>query len=220
MHWWLSVGVEIPKRKPIITEYSESVGIDLGIKDLAVLSDGTVYKNINKSKCIKKLEQKQCRLQRSISRKYKINMEGESYKKTRNLIKNEKQLKKVTQRLTHIRHEYIQYITSTVISRKPRLIAIEDLNVKGMMKNKHLAKHIQDCCWGLFRQLIVYRANRIGIKMVFVDRFYASSKTCSHCGYKQDMPLSKRIYRCPQCDTIMDRDLNAAINIRNYGETH
>ena len=89
-----------------------------------------------------------------------------------------------------------------------------------MMKNKHLSKHIQDCCWSLFRQLIVYRANRLSIPVKLVDRFYASSKICSVCGHKQDMPLSKRMYRCPKCGMVMDRDLNAAINLRNYGETH
>lgn len=219
INWWLSVGIEVPERKPIIKQYSEPVGVDLGVKSVAVVSNGTVYKNINKSKRIKKLEKHLCRLQRSISRKYL--MKGESYKKTCNIIKSENKLKKLYRRLSNIRHNYIQTITSEIVYRKPRWIALEDLNVKGMMKNKHLAKHIQDCCWSLFRQLIVYRANKFGIKIVLADRFYSSSsKTCSHCGYKQDMPLSKRVYRCPQCGMVMDRDLNAAINIKNYGETH
>lgn len=220
LHWWVSVGVE-SIRQPIVMEYTESIGIDLGVKDLAICSDGVVYKNINKISRIKKLEKKKRRLQRRISKKYEMNKEENRYKKTCNIIKSEKRLKRNYQRLTGIRQNYIHQITSEIIGRKPRQITMEDLNIMGMMKNKHLSKHIQDCCWGLFKQLVEYKASMLNILVVFADRFYPSSKRCSNCGHiKTDLKLSDRTYVCEYCGMTLNRDLNAAINLKKYGETY
>ncbi|MCM3056579.1 transposase, partial [Caldibacillus thermoamylovorans] len=128
--WWVSVGIETDSNYS--PSKTEGIGIDLGIKDLAVCSDGKVYGNINKTKRIRQLEKKKRRLQRKISRKYQMNKEGSRYKKTRNIIKSEKQLLKVSRRLTNIRHNYIHQITSEIVNRKPMFIVLEDLNVKGM----------------------------------------------------------------------------------------
>lgn len=145
LNWWVSVSIECPDSNVIPT--NEGIGIDLGIEKLAVCSDGAVYKNINKTNKIKKLEKRKRRLQRKVSKKYEIGREGNRYKKTKNIIKLEKQLKKLNQRLTNIRHNYLHQITTEIIKRKPSFITVEDLNVMGMMKNKHLSKAIQEQCF-------------------------------------------------------------------------
>lgn len=216
LNWWLSVAVEF---KPEKTDgnFTETFGIDLGIKELAVLSDGTFYPNINKIDTVRKLKKRQRRLQRSISRKYAMNKkEGDSYFKTCNIIKSERLLLKIHHRLANIRQNYRHQITSKIIARKPRVIVMEDLNVSGMMKNKHLSKKIQEQGWYDFRKLIEYKAEWAGIKVVLVDRFYPSSKTCIKCGkIKKNLKLSDRIYRC-ECGNVIDRDLQAAINLKRY----
>ena len=141
LHWFVSVSVEVEDNTTIPT--NEGIGIDLGLKDLAVCSDGNTYKNINKTNKVKKIEKRKRRLQRSVSRKYEMSKRGESYKKTSNIIKREKELLKLSKRLTNIRHNHLHQITSEIIRRKPSFICIEDLNVSGMMKNKHLSKAIQ-----------------------------------------------------------------------------
>lgn len=220
LHWWISVAVETTQ-KPIVANYTESIGIDLGVKELAVCSNGVVYRNINKTAKVRKLEKKQRRLQRKISRQYEMNKEGKRYKKTCNIIRSENLLRELYQRLSNIRTNYIQQITSEIVCRKPSQIVLEDLNVKGMMRNRHLAKAIQKCCWGLFRQLIEYKAAMLGISLIIADRFYPSSKQCSCCGHiKPDLKLSDRVYVCNSCGLRLDRDLNAAINLKKYGETH
>ena len=216
LNWWLSVAVEF---KPEKTEgnFTETLGIDLGIKELAVLSDSTFYPNINKTDTVRKLKKRQRRLQRSISRKYEMNKkEGDSYFKTCNIIKSEKLLLKIHHRLANIRQNYRHQVTTEIIARKPRVIVLEDLNVSGMMKNKHLSKKIQEQGWYDFRKLIEYKAEWSGIEVVLVDRFYPSSKTCIKCGkIKKDLKLSDRIYRC-ECGNVIDRDLQAAINLKRY----
>lgn len=215
LNWWISVGLEYEDNihKPI----NEGIGIDLGIKDLAICSDGIVYKNINKTSKIKKLKKKKRRLQRKVSNKYLINKKGVCYVKTSNIIKLEKQLLKLNKRLTGIRTDYLHKTTTEIINRKPKFIALEDLNVKGMMKNKHLAKAIQEQSFYEFKRVITYKALWNNIEIVDVPRFYPSSKTCSECGsIKKDLKLSDREYVCEECGCIIDRDLNASINLAKY----
>ena len=217
LHWWISVGVEILERQASLN--STGIGIDLGIKDLVVCSDGTAYKNINKSNEIKRLEKRKRRIQRSISRKYIKNKKGESYCKTSNIKKSEKLLLKVNRRLTNIRENYLHQVTTEVVNRKPRFVAIEDLNVSGMMKNRHLSSAVQ--CQGFykFRCYIEYKCAERGVAVVTVDRWYPSSKLCSCCGnVKSDLKLSDRVYKCDVCGHTIDRDYQAALNLRTYGE--
>lgn len=216
LNWWFSVAVEFESETENI--FSEPVGIDLGIKNLAVCSDGKIYPNINKTKTVRDLKKKQRRLQRQISRKYLMNKKGDSYKKTCNIIRSEKLLLKIQHRLANIRQNYRHQITTEIISRKPRLIVLEDLNVKGMLKNRHLSKAVQEQGFYEFRRQIEYKAQWTGIKIVIADRFYPSSKTCICCGrIKKDLKLSERIYTC-ECGNVIDRDLQAAINLKRYGE--
>ena len=216
LHWWISVGVEYTDSKEQLSD--EGIGIDLGIKDLVVCSDINKYKNINKSKKVKKLEKRKRRLQRKISRKYDKNKEGGSYCKTNNIIKSEKLLLKVNHRLTNIRKNYLHQTTSGIINRKPRFICIEDLNVRGMVKNKHLSKAVQNQGFFEFRKQLEYKCEAKGIQLITADRFYPSSKLCSCCGnIKKDLKLSDRIYKC-ECGNIIDRDFQAAINLKAYGE--
>lgn len=216
LNWFVSVGIEYGNNlEPPI---NEGIGIDLGIKDLAICSDGKVYKNINKTKKVKKIEKKRRRLQRQVSRKYEINKEGRSYKKTSNIKKLEKQLLKVNHRLKNIRHNYLHQTTSEIINRKPMFIVLEDLNVKGMMKNKHLSKVIQEQCFYEFYRQIQYKSLWNNIKFIEADKWYPSSKTCSECGsIKKQLKLSERKYVCEECGCIIDRDLNASINLMKYG---
>jgi transposase, IS605 orfB family len=216
LYWWLSVSFEMIDNND--TPTNEGIGIDLGIKDLAVCSDGNTYKNINKSPKVKKLEKKKRRLQRSISRKYNMNKEGERYKKTSNIIKGEHELLKVTKRLTNIRRNHLHQTTSEIVKRKPSFICIEDLNVSGMMKNKHLSKSIQQQGFYEFRRQIQYKSEWNNITVIMADRFFPSSKLCSCCGrIKKDLKLSDRIYRC-DCGNTIDRDFQASLNLKKYGE--
>lgn len=216
-HWWLMVGVEEENCRD--TPTGEGMGIDLGIKELAVCSDETRYKNINKTRGIKQLEKKKCRLQRAITRKYEKNKKGESYCKTSNIRKSEEKLLKINHRLTNIRQNYIHQITSKMIKREPSFICMEDLNVRGMMKNRQLSKAIQEQCFGEFRRQIEYKSAWSNGCIVIADRFYPSSKLCSCCGnIKKDLKLKDRIYRCEKCGNTMDRDYQAALNLKRYGE--
>jgi len=216
LHWHISVGVELDDNTNI--PINEGIGIDLGLKDLAICSDGNTYQNINKTTKVKRLDKKKRRLQRSISRKYNMNKEGESYKKTSNIIKREKELLKLSRRLTNIRHNYLHQTTSEIIKRKPSFICIEDLNVSGMMKNKHLSKAIQQQGFYEFRRQIEYKAKWNNIPVILADRFFPSSKLCSCCGMiKKDLKLSDRVYKC-DCGNIIDRDYQASLNLKQYGE--
>lgn len=218
INFWISVGIEVEESTEVPT--NNGVGIDLGIKDLAICSDNNIYKNINKTKEVKRLKKKKHRLQRKVSRKYLINKKGVCYYKTSNIIKLENQLLKLNHRLTNIRHNYLHKTTSEIINRKPMFIALEDLNVTGMMKNKHLAKAIQDQSFYEFKRIISYKANWNNIKIIEVPRFYPSSKTCSECGsIKKDLKLSDREYICLECGYVIDRDYNASINLMKYGQS-
>ena len=216
LYWYISVSIETPNNTS--GSSNESIGIDLGLKNLAICSDGSVYKNINKTQRVKKLEKRKRRLQRSISRRYESNKKGERYCKTRNIAKRERELLKVSRRLTNIRHNHIHQITSEIIKRKPSFICIEDLNVSGMMKNKHLSKAVQQQGLYEFRRQIEYKSTWNHIPVIIADRYFPSSKLCSCCGtIKSDLKLSDRIYRC-ECGNIIDRDVQASLNLKTYGE--
>ena len=216
LHWWVSVSIEVEDN--INLPQTEGVGIDLGLKDLAICSDGNTFKNINKTRKVKKIEKQKRRLQRSVSRKYNMNKRGVRYKKTSNIIKREKELLKVIKRLTNIRRNHLHQITSEIIERKPSFICIEDLNVSGMMKNKHLSKAIQQQGFYEFRRQIEYKSTWNNISVIIADRFFPSSKLCSCCGaINKDLKLSDRIYRC-DCGNIIDRDFQASLNLKQYGE--
>ena len=216
LNWYITVGIEYENSTTLPS--NEGIGIDLGIKDLSICSDGNTYKNINKSQKVKKLEKRKRRLQRSISRRYEKNKKGESYCKTSNIIKREKELLKLNHRLTNIRQNYLHQTTSEIVKREPSFICIEDLNVKGMMKNRHLSKAVQQQCFGEFRRQIEYKSAWNNIQVIIADRFFPSSKLCSCCGnIKKDLKLSDRIYKC-ECGNVIDRDYQAALNLKRYGE--
>ena len=216
-YWYVSVGVEVEDAEKIPT--GEGIGVDLGVKDLAICSDGYTYRNINKTKKVKKLEKKKHRLQRSISRRYDKNKKGKNYCKTSNIIKREKELLKVNRRLTNIHHNFVHQVTSEIIKRNPSFICLEDLNVSGMMKNRHLSKAVQQQCFYEFRRQIEYKADWNNIPVILADRFFPSSKICSCCGsVKEDLKLSDRIFICSDCGNKLNRDFNASLNLRMYGE--
>ncbi len=216
INWWITVGVEYEGTTFI--PLNNGIGIDLGIKDLAICSDETKYQNINKTQKVKKLKKRKRRLQRSISRRYEKNKKGVSYCKTSNIIKSEKELLKLNHRLTNIRHNYLHQTTSEIIKRKPSFICIENLNVNGMMKNKHLSKAVQQQGFYEFRRQIEYKAMWNNIPVIIADRFFPSSKLCSCCGnIKNNLKLSDRIYKC-ECGNVIDRDYQAALNLKRYGK--
>ncbi|WP_287388270.1 RNA-guided endonuclease InsQ/TnpB family protein [Lachnospira sp.] len=216
LNWWISVCIDSPDCKEKLN--GDGIGIDLGIKNLAICSDTNKYKNINKSQTVKKLEKRKRRLQRSVSRKYEQNKKKGKYCKTNNIVKNEKLLLKVNHRLTNIRKNYLNQTTSEIVNRKPRFICIEDLNVSGMMKNRYLSKAVQNQGFFEFRKQLEYKCNDSGIQLIIADRFYPSSKICSCCGkIKKDLKLSDRTYRC-ECGNVIDRDFQASLNLRAYGE--
>ena len=216
LNWYITVVVEY--ENPVSSVANEGIGIDLGIKELVVCSDRNKYRNINKTQKVKKLEKQKRRLQRSISQSYEKNKKGKEYCKTNNVIKKEKLLLKLNHRLTNIRQNHLHQTTSEIIKRKPSFICIEDLNVSGMMKNKHLSKAVQQQGFYEFRRQIEYKSAWNNIPVIIADRFFPSSKLCSCCGHiKKDLKLSDRVYKC-KCGNIIDRDYQAALNLKKYGE--
>lgn len=214
-YWYLSYSYEIDCCDKFNSD--RVIGVDLGIKSLAVTSDEVFYKNINKSKRVKQLEKRKRHLQRKLSRKYQMNKEGSKYVKTNNIIKLEQEIRLIDRKLKNIRNTYIHQVTYDLVKTKPACIVIEDLNVKGMMKNKHLSKSIQQQEFYKFRHYLEYKCQFTGVDLVVADRFFPSSKTCSCCGYKKKfLSLKERTYYCPECGMVMDRDFNAALNLRNY----
>lgn len=217
INWWISVGIE--EISSIQQPVNDGIGIDLGIKDLAICSNKKIYKNISKTSRVKRLEKKRRRLQRQISRKYIINKEGSSYKKTSNIIKSEKKLLKINHKLTNIRHDYQIQVINDIIKRKPSFITIEDLNISGMMKNKYLSKAVQQQSLYEFTRILSYKCQWNGIELRQVDRYYPSSKLCHECGnIKHDLKLSDRIYICEECGNVIDRDYQASLNLRDATE--
>ena len=218
-YWYISVGVEVNKIQEELTDIS--LGVDLGLKDLAICSDGKVFKNINKTKEVKKLEKRLKHKQRQISRKYELNkiMKGGScqFIKTKNIEKLENTTKLIHRKLSNIRNNYLHQVTTSIVKTKPYRIVIEDLNVSGMMKNKHLSDSVRKQCFYKFRQYMTYKTELNGIELIVADRFYPSSKTCSECGFiKKDLKLKDRVYRCPHCGAVIDRDYNASLNLSMY----
>lgn len=216
--WMLSFGIECENQALILTD--KPMGIDLGIKETMTVAFGgepIVFHNINKSKTIRTFKKQIRHLQRSISRKYEANRQGNKYVKTKNIERQEDRLRKIYARLTDIRNNYIHQCTHKLVSLLPSKVVMEDLNVQGMMKNRHLSKTIaEQCFYEIIRQM-KYKCEWNGIPFYQVDRFYPSSKTCSCCGcIKSDLKLSDRTYVCKECGLVIDRDLNAAINLQRY----
>ncbi|MGO4932978.1 RNA-guided endonuclease InsQ/TnpB family protein [Clostridium perfringens] len=220
--YYVSILVEeddIQVSKPI----NEGIGIDVGIKDFAICSDGVKFKNINKTSTVKKVEKKLKREQRKLSRKYESfkirNKKEKGGNATRqNIQKQIVKVQKLHQRLTNIRTDYINKTVFSIVKQKPSYITIEDLNVKGMMKNKHLSRAVAQQKFFEFKTKLVSKCKQNDVELRVVDRFYPSSKTCSSCGeIKKDLKLSDRIYKC-DCGLTIDRDLNASINLKNAKE--
>ena len=232
-YWYLTIGYEVKESSQQLSK--ESLGIDLGIKDLAICSNEKVYKNINKTKKVRKLKKKLKRTQRKLSRQIEANIENyyeykdeqghncrkpnfkKPLKECKNIKKTKRQIKLINRKINNIRTNYLHQTTSEIVKTKPYRIVLEDLQVTNMMKNKHLAKAIAEQKFYEFRKQIEYKAKLRGIAVVFADKFYPSSKTCSHCGHiKKDLKLKDRTYICEECGLVIDRDYNASLNLANY----
>lgn len=210
-YWYVSVGIRQEQEKPELT--GARLGIDVGVKELAVCSNGIVFKNINKCAVVRKTEKRLRRLQRKVSRKYEMNKEGSRFVKTRNMIKVEKSIRLLHRRLTNIRTNHIHQATSAIAKTKPSAVVMEDLNVSGMMKNRHLSKAITGQKLHEFIRQMKYKCEKIGAKFIQANKWFPSSKRCSCCGQiKRDLKLSDRTYEC-DCGLKIDRDMNAAINL-------
>ena len=211
--FYVSVLVEIPDVN-INNNLNEGIGIDLGLKDFAIISNGKTYRNINKSAGLKKLEKQLIREQRSLSRKYENLKKGESTQRA-NIQKQKLKVQKLHHKMDNIRTDYINKTIAEIVKTKPSYITIEDLNVKGMMKNRCLSKAVASQKFYEFRKRLKAKCDEKGIELRVADRFYPSSKTCHHCGsVRKNLKLSDRIYRC-ECGYVADRDLNAALNLKD-----
>lgn len=210
------IDIDIPKLMPI---YNNGIGIDLGIKEFAVLSTGKTYKNINKSKIVRNIEKRLKREQKRLSKKYENKKKGVATL-DRNIHKKISKIQKIYYRLYCIRTDYINKIVNEVVKTKPQFITIENLNITGMMKNRHLSKAISNQKFYEFRTKLINKAKRLNIEIRLADTFYPSSKLCSCCGnIKHDLKLKDRIYKCNYCNLEIDRDYNASLNLmkcQNY----
>ena len=228
-HWYLSFSYEVPEISVELTDLV--IGVDLGVKTLATLSTGEFIENINKSRRVKQLEKQLRREQRHLARQLQTNTKGylttakggrkPIYKRPLELCSNiqetKRKMKLLYRKLHSIRMNHLHQTTSYLVKQLPKGIVIEDLNVKGMMKNRHLSKHIEDAMFYEFRRQLEYKCLQYGIQLVVADRFYPSSKTCSYCGcIKSKLNLKERIYKCDSCGLKKDRDLNAAENLAYY----
>ena len=211
--FYVSVLVEIPDAG-IAGNSNEGIGIDLGLKDFAIVSNGKTYKNINKSARLKKLEKQLIREQRCLSRKYENLKKGEVTQRA-NIQKQKLKVQKLHHKIDNIRTDYINKTIAEIVKTKPSYITIEDLNVKGMMKNRHLSKAVASQKFYEFRVKLQAKCNENGIELRVVDRWYPSSKICHRCGtIKKGLKLSDRIFKC-SCGYIEDRDFNASLNLRD-----
>lgn len=214
-YWYLTLGYKVNENQVELTPLS--IGIDLGVKDLAICSNGLKFKNINKTSKVRKIKKRIRRLQRQVSRKYLNNKQEDRFIKTQNIIKSEKKINLLYRKLTNIRENHIHQATNKIVKLNPHRIVMEDLNISGMMKNKHLSMAIQEQKFHEFIRQIKYKSEIIGCEFIQVGRFYPSSKMCSCCGnIKKDLKLSDRTYRCEVCGIVIDRDENASINLANY----
>lgn len=222
--WILTFSVEYENQ--VFTEKYGSLGIDLGVGRLAVVSHNgkkLEYKNINKSKRVRKLTSKLKHVQRVISRKYEVGnkLNEKKYQKTNQILKYEKLARRIYRKISNIRKDQRHKITRELVNLNPAVVIMEDLNVKGMMKNKHLARAISEMEFNDFIRIMKYKCEESGIKFIQANRFFPSSKTCSHCGcIHKGLKLSDRIFECPECGFTTDRDFNAAVNLERYFNSH
>lgn len=218
--WILSFGIECENQAYKLNEYN--VGIDLGVKDLATVAYDNkklVFSNINKSKRVRSIKKSISHLQHSISRKYEANKQGKKFVKTKNIERAEDKLRKLYAKLSNIRRNYIHQTTHTIVELLPKTVVMEDLNVIGMMKNRHLSKAIQEQCFFEFIRQMRYKCEWRGITFLQVDRFYPSSKTCHNCGsIKHNLRLCDRVFVCDECGYTEDRDFNAALNLMSCAD--
>ena len=211
--YYVSVLIEVPDTE-ITNNSNEGIGIDLGLKDFAIVSNGKTYKNINKSARLKKLEKQLHREQRCLSRKYE-NLKKGGVTQRANIQKQKLKVQKLHQKMENIRTDYINKTIAEIVKTKPSYITIEDLNVKGMMKNRHLSKAVASQKFYEFRTKLKNKCDENGIELRVVDKMYPSSKLCHCCGaIKKDLKLSDRIYKC-DCGYMADRDYNASLNLRD-----
>ena len=218
--WILTFSIEYENQ--VLVEKNGNLGIDLGVGRLAVVSHNgkkLTYSNINKSKRVKQLKRKLKHVQKVISRKYEVGnkLNDKKYQKTNQILKYEKLLKRIYSKISNIRKDQRHKITRELVNLNPAVVIMEDLNVKGMMKNKHLAKAISEMGFNDFIYIMKYKCEKSGIKFIQANRFFPSSKTCSQCGcVHKGLKLSDRIFECPECGFTIDRDFNAAVNLSNY----
>ena len=215
--WFLSVGFETElDQKPTLT--NETIGVDMGLKDLMILSDGTVYGNINKTSKIQKLDKEKRRLESQLSRKRIKDVKVQS----KNYYKTKTKYYRVIEKLNNIRKDYRHQITRNLIQKNPKQIVLEDLDVKAMLKDATKAKAISEAAWYTLRMYISYKAYKNNIEIVIADKYFPSSQLCNCCGYKNNQvkDLNIRTWRCPDCNTKHNRDLNAALNLKDYPEKH
>ena len=223
--WILTFSIEYENQVQT-TEKKGNLGIDLGVGRLAVVSHNgkkLEYKNINKSKRVRKLTSKLKHVQRVISRKYEVGnkLNEKKYQKTNSILKYEKLARRIYRKISNIRKDQRHKVTRELVNLNPAVVIMEDLNVKGMMKNKHLSRSIAEMGFYDFIRTMKYKCEESGIKFFQVDRFFPSSKTCSQCGcIHKNLKLSDRIFECPECGFIADRDFNAAVNLENYFDSH
>lgn len=212
LNWYISVGVE---EKCTIEQLNGTIGVKLGLKNTVTLSDGTIYRNINNSELIRRIEKRLINLQKKVSKKYEMNRQGNNYIKTNNIKKMEKRILKLHKRLANIRKNYNHTLTHQIIEKKPQKVIIEDLDVKGMMKNKNLSNGIgKQGFYEIHRQL-EYKCKEKGIELIIIDKSYAINEICSNCGNIKGN-FKKEIYICSKCGVEIDKDLNASINLANY----
>ena len=211
--YYISVLVDIQKQDTKSTN-SFGVGVDLGLKSLAICSDGSIYPNINKTYNVRKVEKSLKREQKKLSRKVISIKRGESTQK--NFVKQKLKVQKLYQRLTNIRTDYLNKTIHSIVKIKPAFIVIEDLNISGMMKNRHLSKAVAQQKFFEFKTKLISKCREYNIELRVVDRFYPSSKKCHNCGHiNRDLKLSDRIYKCSECGYVEDRDINASLNLRD-----
>ena len=223
--WILAFSVECENQVQT-TEKHGSLGIDLGVGRLAVVSHNgkkLTYSNINKSKQVNQLKRKLKHVQKVISRKYEVGnkLNEKKFQKTNSILKYEKLLKRIYRKISNIRKDQRHKVTRELVNLNPAVVIMEDLNVSGMMKNKHLSRSIAEMGFYDFIRIMKYKCEESGIKFFQVDRFFPSSKTCSHCGcIHKTLKLSDRIFECPECGFTTDRDFNAAMNLEHYFDSH
>lgn len=211
--YYISVLVDMPNIDNIQCN-NFGIGIDLGLKNLAICSDGSIYHNINKTNNVRKVEKSLKREQKKLSRKVVVNKEGGATQK--NFVKQKLKVQKLYQRLTNIRTDYLNKTIHSIVKTKPAFIVIEDLNISGMMKNRHLSKAVAQQKFFEFKTKLISKCKENNIELRVVDRFYPSSKTCHKCGHiDRDLKLSDRTYRCSECGYVEDRDINASLNLRD-----